>query len=270
MNAAKRPLIVITCSSLAAPAAPTTAPTPDRTAALTPAGRESVPVDYIRCVVSAGGAPIVLPNTGDAESVAAAMSAAGGLILSGGGDVAADFYGRPAHPATANVDRLRDATEKAAVAAALREGLPILAICRGIQMLNVAMGGTLLQDIPTWRPDPASGPSEDAPAQPIPHQGADHDVRVDRGSLLHRLWGRQAQRVNSTHHQAVERVAAGLRVIARSSDGIIEAVESDDSKDILGVQFHPERLAHADPHFLAPFQWLVDRAVGRRQPGSLK
>jgi gamma-glutamyl-gamma-aminobutyrate hydrolase PuuD len=218
-----------------------------------PVRRETVPADYVRSVALAGGAPVLLPNTADAAVVAVAVAAADALLLSGGGDVAPALYGLQSHPTQTSVDELRDATELLAIRAALDCGLPVLAICRGIQVLNVALGGTLIQDIPSQHA-PGDGP----PA--VVHGGRDHDIRVQRGGILHRLWNLDVRPVNSTHHQAVDRLAEGLRATAWAGDGIIEAAESSDGRRILAVQFHPEKLAAREEAMLAPFRWLANHA----------
>jgi putative glutamine amidotransferase len=252
MTKPHRPLVLITCSSATAPLAQgprqiTGGPAP------APVRREALPSDYAQAVLRAGGAPVLLPNTADDEAVAAAVSAADGLLLSGGGDVAANLYGRSPHATDGGVDDLRDTTELYAIRAAIDRGLSILAICRGIQMLNVAMDGTLIQDIPSRR-----AAADDRPT--VHHGGQDHDIRIEPGSVLHRLWNVEGRPVNSTHHQAVDRLADGLRATAWAQDGIIEAAESTDGRRILAVQFHPEKLAARDAAMLEPFRWLVGQA----------
>jgi putative glutamine amidotransferase len=260
MSRRSSPLILVTCwGQSAVPAqgpwarTASASPTP-------PARRETVPASYVASVALAGGSPLLLPNTGEAALIAAALEAADGLLLSGGGDVSPALYGQEAHPTTSGVDPLRDNTERLAIEAAMNRGLPILAICRGIQILNVALGGTLLQDIPS-RPNAPGGSGA------VVHAGADHAIRLERGSLLHQLWGREEAAVNSTHHQAVDRLAAGLRPIGWAPDGILEAAQSASGDKVLAVQFHPEKLSAQDPAMLAPFRWLADRsAESRRVP----
>lgn len=231
-----RPIIVLTVSRSAAGSG------------LEPLASAAMKYEYFRCVHAAGGAPVMLPNTACRESVAAALSAAHGLLLTGGGDVDPARYGRQRHASVDNVDPLRDETEILAVAEALRLGLPVFGICRGIQVLNVALGGTLIQDIPThFAPRAAT------------HRDVDHGVRVEPASRLGALWPAEMT-VNSKHHQAVETLADGLRPTAWSPDGIIEAAESADGKDVLAVQCHPETLAAERAEFLKPFAWLIDRA----------
>jgi putative glutamine amidotransferase len=159
-----------------------------------------------------------------------------GLLLTGGEDVDPRLYGEPERGAE-RVNRARDDFERALVEAARQRGLPILGICRGAQVLAVAFGGSLVQDLPT-----IPGPSG-----PVLHRGADrsdtqHDVTVEEGTLLARLLGTTRLRVNSHHHQAVRNVPPPAWIVARSDDGVAEALEAPGC--VLGVQWHPERWAH--------------------------
>jgi gamma-glutamyl-gamma-aminobutyrate hydrolase PuuD len=215
-----------------------------------------VAADYVWSVTRAGGAPVLLPNTASESPIAAAVEAAGGLVLSGGGDVEPSLYGQQACAATCGVDPSRDATEALAIELARKRGLPILAICRGIQVLNVALGGTLIQDIPTQHAAPEG-------CDLVVHSGRDHEVRIAPGSLLDRLWGRETATVNSTHHQAISRLAEGLRPTAWAPDGIIEAAELAGVDNVLAVQFHPEKYADREQDMLRLFGWLVEKAVQR-------
>jgi len=207
-----------------------------------------VKVQYVRGVERAGGAALLLPNTPHREVVVSAVAACHGLLLTGGGDVEPARYGAEPHPATEKVDALRDATEILAVREAMRRGLPILGICRGIQLLNVALGGTLVQDI-----------AECFPGSALNHRGQDHPVCLQAGTLLAELWPGPELVVNSRHHQGVADLAAGLRAVAWTSDGIVEAVEAGDGYPLLGLQCHPEDLLEKE-EFMAPFRWLVERA----------
>jgi putative glutamine amidotransferase len=250
-----RPVILITCSAIAPAEKPIHAgemsacalPKARLEADATVARREGILASYVQCVEMVGGAPLLLPNTAQAEAVSAAVKVAQGLLLTGGGDVAGELYSRPDHPSMGHIDAIRDRTETLAIAEALRLRRPILGICRGIQILNVALGGTLIQDIPS------------RPAGGIDHQ-ADHAIRIETSSVLASLWPAAEMLVNSSHHQAVDTPAGELRVTARAPDGIVETLESVDGQDILAVQFHPERLGQRDEKFLAFFRWLVEKA----------
>jgi putative glutamine amidotransferase len=195
--------------------------------------------DYRQAMLHAGGEVRVLdPSMGMVD----AFEGIGGLLLTGGGDVAPSRYGEPAHESVVDVDEQRDAFEWALVAEARRRDLPILAICRGIQVLNVACGGTLVQDIPTQVP----GALEHSFKVP-PHErySLAHEMWLDKDTLLaklmrERLSDADSCEVNSRHHQAVKAVAPGFQVSATAPDGVIEAIEDPSSRFCLGVQWHPE------------------------------
>jgi gamma-glutamyl-gamma-aminobutyrate hydrolase PuuD len=191
---------------------------------------------YIAALEYAGLAAVLVTPEHSAASVRAILSAVDGLVLSGGEDVDPIHYGEEARVELDCVYPERDAMEFEALRCALERDIPVLGICRGQQVLNVALGGTLIQDIPTEVPG-ALGHSQDG--------GWDrraHDVFVEPDSLLCRITGSRKLHINSFHHQAVREPAPGLRVTARSEDGIIEAVESESYRWLLGVQWHPERL----------------------------
>jgi putative glutamine amidotransferase len=205
---------------------------------------------YVDAVVQAGGVPFVLPvlEPADAEL---ALLAVDGLLLTGGGDVNPGFYGAVPVPEVYGVDSRRDAFEVALVVAAARAGLPVLGICRGTQILNVALGGTLHQHVPAVT-------GRDHCLRDRAHELV-HDVSIAAGSLLAATAGAADIGVNSLHHQAVDRVGAGLRIVAWADDGIVEGVESDGFGRFLGVQWHPELLTGHVAHGRL-FQWLVTEA----------
>jgi gamma-glutamyl-gamma-aminobutyrate hydrolase PuuD len=209
--------------------------------------RDGADHDYGAAVVLAGGSPVLLPATAgsDAEAVTARID---GLLLSGGGDVDPARYGDSASPATRGVDGVRDGVEVELLRGALARDLPVLAICRGAQLLNVALGGTLHQHLPD-----VTGVDH---LHPEPRSFLAHRVKVEAGSILRQVVGVDQFEVNSMHHQAVDALAPGLRVGARAPDGIVEAVEDPDRR-LLGVQWHPENLAAAGGAHLALFAWLT-------------
>lgn len=195
--------------------------------------------DYKQAVLHAGGEVRIVEH---GTSVADALRGAGGLMLTGGDDVAPTRYGEAKHPATVEVAPERDEFEIALVKEARRMGLPILAICRGIQVMNVACGGTLVQDIPTQVENALAHSLKVPPHKPFDYA---HDVWIDDDSLLARLMaerlnGSDSVAVNSRHHQAVKDVAPGFTVVATAPDGIIEAIEDPAARFCLGVQWHPE------------------------------
>ena len=192
---------------------------------------------YIGAIEGAGLIPLVTPPLRDPAMAAELLDRVDGLVLTGGEDVDPVHYGARRHPASDPPQAARDAWELALVKAARDRALPVLAICRGMQLLNVALGGTLVQDLPSERPGPVSHAQSRARAERV------HGAAVVPGSRLATATGALAIDVNSSHHQAVDRIAPGLRIVARSEDGIIEAVETAaDDWWVVGAQWHPEEL----------------------------
>lgn len=214
----------------------------------------SLDTAYVDSVVCAGGLPLLLPSV-DPELAGELVSGLDGLILSGGADVDPANYGAERHPCTEPADVERDAFELAAARAAREQGVPLLGICRGSQVLNVAHGGTLIQHVPDL--------TRDEHRDIARWNVAGNPVRVVEGTLLHELFGHTQFTVNSLHHQAVDRVADGFQVAAVDTAGIIEAIEATDGSPVLGVQWHPELLPSEGLH-QALFVWLVNRAGDRR------
>jgi putative glutamine amidotransferase len=194
-------------------------------------------LNYARSLEGAGLIPLVVPPLADPARAGEILDACGGLLLTGGEDVDPGLYGAPRHPQLGEINPQRDATELSLLRAARERRLPVLAICRGMQILNVASGGTLCQDLPSARPSTVDhDPPNDANART-------HGVTVTGGSRLASATGATEMSVNSYHHQAVDRVGAGLRVTAVAADGVIEGVEADDPAWwVLAVQWHPEDL----------------------------
>jgi putative glutamine amidotransferase len=210
-------------------------------------GHHSMRADYARSVEQSGAIPVVLPPLRP-EHAEAVLERLDGLLLSGGIDVDPALYGRPRHAKLGRVDRARDEFELALVRHALRRDLPLLAICRGHQVLNVATGGTLVQDIP----------SELSGA--VTHEAAgrrtrrSHAVEVVPGSRLGEILGPGPLAVNSFHHQAIDGLGEGLVVSGRCpADGVIEAVEMPGRSFVLGVQWHPESFWSQPVSFQALF-----------------
>ena len=224
----------------------------------------SLGMDYPGSVVRAGGVPIVIPPLSPIDS--ALLDRLDALVVSGGPDIDPGLYGRPAHPQLGPVDPDTDACELETLRRADRSGLPILAICRGMQLLNVARGGTLWQDLPSERPSAIEH------RQAVVGTQTTHVVRVDHDSLLARVTGvAEADAlefpVNSFHHQAVCGLGDQLRVTARAPDGVVEAVEAVDRPFVLGVQWHAESLG-ADARHAALFSGLVEAARAARAVGA--
>jgi putative glutamine amidotransferase len=217
----------------------------------------SLPQDYVCAVTKAGGQVVILPAS-DGESAARLAGVLDGILLSGGADLDPSYFGEEPHPHLGHIDPERDEFELALVRAAIEAGTPLLAICRGIQVLNVAMGGTLYQDIQSQ----VKGAIKHR--QDAPRYHASHKVVVERHSKLAGMVGAGDVAVNSFHHQAIRNVAPGFFVSARSTDGVIEAIESAHDLFVVGVQWHPECMTDSYPAMLEIFAAFVAEAAARR------
>jgi putative glutamine amidotransferase len=229
---------------------------------------------YIDAVVAAGGVPVVLPPVDDPRALRGMFDALDGLLLTGGVDVAPELYGEQPHPRLGAVQAERDAAEMPLARWAAAEGKPIFGICRGIQVLNVALGGTLYQDLPAQRP------GEIDHELSIKHEcwdRFDHGLALARDSRLAGLLQTTMLDVNSLHHQAVKDLGSGLRVVGQAPDGVVEAIEGTGGHFVVGVQCHPEGLwQSADVRWRAVFRAFVeaaeryhDETAERRAVGSL-
>ncbi len=204
---------------------------------------------YAEAITAAGGLPVHLPQHVDPAEYAARLD---GLLLSGGADVDPVHYAAAVDPASGPLEGDRDRAELGLIDLAVAEDLPVLGICRGLQLLNVWAGGSLHQHVPAH-----------ARYDVAPHEAFDA-VAIESGTVLGGLYG-SGVRVNSLHHQTVDRVAAGWRVTARSADGTVEGLEWP-GHDVIAVQWHPELLVDAatDP----VFAWLVERSRARALAGG--
>ena len=192
------------------------------------------------------GAEVRWIDLADPERAVQEALTCDGLLLPGGGDMDPKFYGQERILACGEPNLLRDAAEPPLLRAFLAADKPVLAICRGIQVMNVVLGGDLYQDIKPF----AHVPHND-------HWGKVHTVTVRRGTLLSRILGQDTVLVNSQHHQAVDHIAPGLTLAALSEDGIVEAIEKPDARFCLGVQWHPEWLSEMDPAMQGLFDAFV-------------
>jgi putative glutamine amidotransferase len=207
-----------------------------------------VPAAYVRAVVSAGGVPLLVPPGASAEET---LDAIDGLVFSGGSDLDPELYGEEAHPETDGVVRERDDFELELMRAALARDLPLLAICRGSQVLNVALGGDLEQHVP----DRVAADTH----KQTPGVFADHDVEVLGGTRLASIVGDRTD-VKSHHHQGYGELGEGLRESARAADGTVEALEDPTRRFTLGVLWHPE-----EGEDLALFKALIAEAAEYRK-----
>ena len=220
---------------------------------------------YVNAVVAAGGVPVVLPpQRAGVEELAVTLD---GILFSGGGDIRPARYGDATlHPKTYGISDLRDDFELALLDAALRRDLPVLAICRGIQVLNVGLGGTLYQDVGDQYPGAiAHTPPLDGAMR---HEPA-HAVAAAPGSLLADVYGDATIDANSFHHQTLKDLGNGLDVVGRTADGSIEAVALPGQRFVLGVQWHPEMMYEVHTEHLRPFERLVREAVAYKEQRAL-
>ena len=210
---------------------------------------------YADAVLKAGGLPLVAPYGAPVDEL---LDRAQGVVITGGAfDIPPSAYGEAERPGLGPRKEERTRFEWELLEGALARGLPVLGVCGGMQLLNVVLGGTLVQDIPTEIE--GALPHE----QSLPKDRPSHAILIEEGSLLARAAGRAGPaEVNSTHHQAVGRVGRGLRVSARAPDGVIEAIERTDGF-VLGVQWHPERLLDSVPWNRGIYAALVKEAARR-------
>ena len=211
---------------------------------------------YLAALERAGAT--ALPLRPGAESrIPALVREVQAWLFTGGDDIAPELYGEAPHSKLKQVNPARDRMDLLAARAVLAEGIPVLGVCLGAQLLNVAAGGTLVQDIP-----------DQVPGAGKHDGGALHRVRIEVGTRLAELLGAGEFEVNSYHHQSVARVASGFRVSARSEDGVVEAIERKDGPFLLGVQWHPERAGNSGESGDGLFRALVSAAERRIPSGA--
>ncbi len=204
---------------------------------------------YSEAVIAAGGIPFLLPVIKDKNDVKFLLKKIDGLLLTGGNDVPPQRYGEERHERTVCVHPDKDNSDIALVETAIRMKNPILAICYGAQLVNVALGGSLIQDIPSEVKTPIIHKDSK-------NERCTHTITIEKNSLLYQIIGTDCIKANSTHHQAIKRLGNGLKDTAHTEDGIIEAIEWKDYPFLVGVQWHPERMADS-PHHLALFKALI-------------
>jgi putative glutamine amidotransferase len=211
--------------------------------------------DYVRCVEAAGGLPVILAPGGTSKHPGL-FDRIHGIIVSGGVDIQPERYGEEPHPALGRTSAERDAFELQLVADAVKKEIPVLGICRGNQVLNVSLGGTLVQDIPSQIGRTIIHNDLEQPRNTIAHS-----VRIEPGSRLASILPFEEMAVNSFHHQSVRKVAPGMVPVAWSPDGVIEAIERPGSRRlVLGIQWHPEAFWASPNPFTPLFETLVAEA----------
>ena len=211
--------------------------------------------DYMQAVQQAGGLPLMLPFQYDDESIDQMVELCDGLIFTGGEDIDPSRYHEERLPVCGESIPIRDELEIRLLRAALAAKKPVLCICRGLQLFNVVMGGTLWQDLPSQRP------SEIKHSQGKPYGAATHSVELVPGSPLHALLGQSTIGVNTRHHQAIRELAPSLAVMATSPDGLIESICLPGSRFAWGVQWHPEHMAPDDANSVKIFAAFVEACI---------
>lgn len=212
---------------------------------------------YVRAVTNSGGVPFIIPLlTGDTDTLRSIYEHLDGIFLCGGVDIDPAQYGEERHSSCDKADPDRDWTELTLLRWAIADGMPVFGVCRGIQALNVAAGGSLYQHVPEQFPH---GLKHDCfpPGPPYTRDYLAHEVEVDGGTLLGRVMGTGRMLVNSMHHQAIKKLAPDFRASVRATDGLIEGIEGAGDGFTVGVQWHPEELADKQ----APMRQLFDEFV---------
>ena len=207
---------------------------------------------YFKGLLSGGAVPVMLPMSSDPTVLLPVLSALDGVLFTGGQDVSPMLYNEPKSPQCGEISEERDRMESLLLKLSMEKGLPILGICRGIQLINAVLGGTLWQDLPTEKP------SELEHHMAPPYDRAVHEVTLLEGTPLFELLKHQAIGVNSYHHQAIKKLGRGLSAMAVSSDGLVEAVYKPDYRFLWAVQWHPEFSFEKDPKSLKIFEAFQD------------
>lgn len=233
----------------------------DHDAAGLHAPRFSLNQSYNKAIMAAGGVPLMIPHVEDAESLRELYEMLDGLMLPGGVDIHPRYYDEEPHPKLDPTDDGLDWIEATLLRWALADDMPVFGICRGEQVLNVVMGGTLWQDLPS---EYATVFDHRESFKRKIRDYLAHDVRIDPDSRLAEIAGATRVWVNTSHHQAIKRVAPGLRATAWSPDDLVEGVESPDHFFVVAVQWHPEEMVKKHEWALRLFRAFVDAAAQRR------
>lgn len=202
---------------------------------------------YLEALEDAGAIPLIVPPVLDEDALREALDRLDGVLLTGGYDLPPEWYGQEPHPRTTLAHPQRLEASRRLAEAAVKRGLPVLGICMGCQLLNVVLGGDLIQDIP------------DLVGTAVTHSGTSHSIRLDPSSRLFAILGAEKLEVNSSHHQAAGRPGKGLRPVAWAPDGVTEALEAEEARFLLAVQWHPERMLDR-PEQRALFRAFVQAA----------
>ncbi|ODG93145.1 MULTISPECIES: gamma-glutamyl-gamma-aminobutyrate hydrolase family protein [Bacillaceae] len=214
--------------------------------------------DYHQAIERGGGIPLLLPTISDPDAINCYVNLCDGFIFSGGEDLDPVFFGQDPHPKIGFFKTDRDEFELTLFHAVRKTGKPIFGVCRGLQLINVACGGTLIQDIETHCSHMMRH------EQTVPRSLPFHTVSI-RESKLHEIIGTNEIKVNSLHHQAIDELGDGLVITARSNDGIIEAIEGSDDPYLVAVQWHPESMSEKHETMQRLFDTLIKTACEKRE-----
>ena len=217
--------------------------------------KNSVNNTYINSILKNGGVPYLIPVTDDVEVLRQIVAQLDGIVFTGGEDFAPAYYGKEEHEKLGEVNVTRDTYDLTLLKLATDRNIPTLGICRGLQLINVGMGGTLYQDLPAEKPSDINHRQEEEGTVPT------HSVSVVEGSVMHNIFGKQEIQVNTFHHQAIDKLAPGLKIVGWSNDSVPELIEAYPHRQILGTQFHPEIFTAASDALMGKlFKFLVNKA----------
>ena len=217
--------------------------------------KNSVNNTYVNSVLMNGGVPYIIPVTDDVEVLRQITAQLDGIIFTGGEDFAPAYFGQEEHDKLGEVNVTRDTYDLTLFKLAKDRNIPILGICRGLQLINVAMGGTLYQDLPSQKPSDINHRQDEEGTI------ATHSVSIVEGSMMHQILGQKEVQVNTFHHQAIEKLAPGLKIVGWANDSVPEMIEAYPSRQIIGTQFHPEIFtANGDALMGKLFKFLVNKA----------
>ena len=207
---------------------------------------------YVHAVESVGGLPILIPMINDLTILTALLSRLDGLLLPGGIDLHPSHYGEEAHPLSDEADLELDEFEITLASWALQQGIPVLGVCRGMQLINVVLGGTLYQDIDNQYPNSIAHSHRH-----LPHTYLAHHINVEPGSRMEAILGAREVRVNSLHHQAIKDAGKGVRISGHAPDGVPELIEVSGYRFVMAAQSHPEEIYSIEPAFKRLFSAFV-------------
>lgn len=217
--------------------------------------KNSVNNTYINSILKNGGVPYLIPVTDDVEVLRQIVAQLDGIVFTGGEDFAPAYYGKEEHEKLGEVNVTRDTYDLTLLKLATDRNIPTLGICRGLQLINVGMGGTLYQDLPAEKLSDINHRQEEEGTVPT------HSVSVVEGSVMHKIFGKQEIQVNTFHHQAIDKLAPGLKIVGWSNDSVPELIEAYPHRQILGTQFHPEIFTAAGDALMGKlFKFLVNKA----------